>query len=362
MPAPVPLSVLATVDPVLRDAVVMNVLLDAPGTVAVRHDIVETENGGGIRRLVMTADGIVEDVVVPLEHPCTSCAVREDAVPTLRRLAAQGSAAVLLALPVSAESLPAARTLAAETRGGRLARLRLAAVVAAVDGAGFEEDLLGDALLAERDLALTDDDRRAVGEALAAQLGHADVVVVAGDVPPVASDLVDHVRAADSERVDGLDRLDVGALLAHRHDPLAGERRTDPRRAAPARTPGDNGVWTLDLHSDRPFHPERLLDRIEDLGAGPVRGRGVFWVPTRPDSVCVWDGSGGQLSIGGMGEWGRHVPRTRLVITGTGDQQELLREAFEDALVTEDEWRVGLAPWLGSADVLAPWLGDRHPA
>jgi G3E family GTPase len=363
VPAPVPLSVLATIDPVVRDSTIMNLLLDAPGSAVVRHDIVETaEGGGGIRRLVLTTDGVVEDVVVPLEHACTSCAVREDAVPTLRQVVADGCTSVVLALPVSAETLPAARTLSAETRGGGLTRLRMSAVVTALEGSTFEEDLLGDDLLDERGLALTDDDRRAVGEAVAAQVAHADVVLMAGDVPPRTSDLLEHVRAADAARVDGFGRLDARRLFAHRHDPLTGERRTDPRRVQPAHGPTDHGVWTLDLRSERPFHPERLLQRIEDLGAGRVRGRGVFWVPTRPDSVCVWDGAGGQLSIGGLGTWGADRPRTRLVLTGTGDERALLREAFHAALLTQDEWDAGLAPWLGSADVLEPWLGERHHA
>lgn len=108
--------------------------------------------------------------------------------------------------------------------------------------------------------------------------------------------------------------------------------------------------------------PARLLERIEDLRGGRVRGRGAFWVPARPDSVCVWDGSGGQVSIGGLGAWGAVQPQTRLVMTGTGDEQTALREAFQAALLTPGEWHAGLAPWLGSADVLAPWLGEPNQA
>jgi G3E family GTPase len=198
-----PLIVLATVDPVLRDAVVFASVVDHPRAVVLRHDIVDGPDGGGIRRVVVDATGVVEDVLVPLEHACLSCSVREDAVPTLERLARDPRwEAVLLALPVSAESLPVTRALGWGTRrGGGLRSLRLAGVVAAVERDTVEDDLLGDDLLAERGLALTEDDRRSVGEALAAQLGHADVVLVAADGPAddhdsrVASDLIDHVRA-----------------------------------------------------------------------------------------------------------------------------------------------------------------------
>ncbi|MCA5893798.1 hypothetical protein LEP48_10610 [Isoptericola sp. NEAU-Y5] len=38
------------------------------------------------------------------------------------------------------------------------------------------------------------------------------------------------------------------------------------------------------------------------------------------------------------------------------------REAFTAALTTGDETADGGLHWLGRADVLAPWLGDRTPA
>ncbi|GIG36945.1 CobW family GTP-binding protein [Cellulomonas pakistanensis] len=372
-----PLAVLATIDPVLRDSAVFTVVVDRPGTVVLRHDIVDGPGGGGIRRVVVDASGVLEDVLVPLEHACLSCSVREDAVPTLERLARDPRwDAVLLALPVSAEPLPVTRALGAATRrGGVLRSLELATVLTAVDRDTVEDDLLGDDLLDERGIALTEDDRRGVGEALAAQLGHADVVLVAtggseGEQDAdtalddrIASDLVEHVRAADSRRVDGLYSLDVAALFESRHDASAADRRLDPLHAsAVPGAPTGNGVWTLELRSDRPLHPERMVAEVHRLGSGPFRSRGRFWVPSRPDSLCVWDGSGGQLSVGAMGLWHRRAPHTCLVFTGVGEGREQLRAAFEDILMTPEEYAAGLLPWLGREDVLEPWLGSRSAA
>lgn len=362
-----PVVVLTSVDPVEREATLLGLLVDSPRTVAVRHDIRDDEDGGSIRRVVAAAGGVVEDELLPLEHACLSCAVREDAVPTLRRLADDPRwDVVVLALPVSAESLPVVRALGWAMRAGEpLAGLRLADTVATVDLGGFSHDLLGDDLLDERGLALTDDDRRSVGEALAAQVGHADVVLVSGERRdhPVASDLLDHVRAADGRRVDGRHGVRVADLVAHEHRPVVGERRLDPAHVAPvAAAPTEHGVWTLDLRTDRPFHPERLLHDVQRLGSPPVRSRGRFHVPSRPDTLCVWDGAGGQLSIGAAGPWGRRTPDTRIVVTGTGDEAPALREAFADLVLSEAEVRRGYGPWLGRPDVLAPWLGARSSA
>lgn len=361
-----PLAILATIDPLLRDAAVVSLLLDSPTTAALRYDILEDGGAGTIRRTLLDGTGAVEDVELPLEHACLSCAVREDAIPRLRDLARDGRwDAVLLALPVSAESAPVARTLAPATMpGGQLSGLRLSAVVTAVDADTVEANLLGDDLLTERGLGLASGDRRAVGEALAAQLTHADVVAVSGDTVahPVGSDLIEHVRAHDGARVDGLHHLQHATVFGGRHDAAEGEARTDPRLVRASHGPTGAGVWTLDLRSERPFHPDRLLRRIEDLGAVPVRARGVFWVPSRPDSAYVWDGAGGQVGIGVVGPWDGRSPRTHLVVTGCGDEARGITRAFDDALLTEVEWNRGLASWLGRDDVLAPWLGDRRAA
>ncbi|NED95650.1 cobalamin biosynthesis protein CobW [Phytoactinopolyspora alkaliphila] len=42
--------------------------------------------------------------------------------------------------------------------------------------------------------------------------------------------------------------------------------------------------------------PGRLMRSIEQLGTGRVRARGRFWLPTRPQTLCLWDGAGGQSS------------------------------------------------------------------
>ncbi|WP_309133700.1 GTP-binding protein [Cellulomonas sp.] len=366
-PVRTPVVVLSSIDPVERDAVVLGLLVDSPRVVALRHDIHDDEDGGSLRRVVVDASGVVEDETVPLEHACLSCAVREDAVPTLARLAADGRwDAIVLALPVSAESLPVVRALGWAMRPGEpLARLRLADAVATVDLATFEDDLLGDDLLVERGHALTEDDRRAVGEALAAQVAHADLVLVTGDRRdhPVASDLLDHVRAADGRRQDGRYGAALADLVAHEHRPATAERRLDPAHVRPVPgAPTEHGVWSLDLRTPRPFHPERLLHGVHRLGDGRLRSRGRFWVPSRPDTLCVWDGAGGQLSIGAAGPWGTRLPDTRVVVVGTGDEAPALQDAFEDLVLSAAEMRAGLAPWLGRPDVLAPWLGERTSA
>lgn len=116
------------------------------------------------------------------------------------------------------------------------------------------------------------------------------------------------------------------------------------------------GVWRVDLRSDRPFHPERLLADVGRLGAGRHRSRGCFWLPSRPGALGVWDGAGGQLSVGAGGRW-RNDVHTRIVVVGAGRRPDHLEEAFESLLVTTDEMRSRGRFWELFEDGLEPWLG-----
>ena len=78
---PLPLTLLSTLDPVLRDTAVFSMLTDSPGMAAVRHEMVDIAGkGSGIRRLVLDATGVVEDVLChrspaasPVLHTRTRC-------------------------------------------------------------------------------------------------------------------------------------------------------------------------------------------------------------------------------------------------------------------------------------------------
>lgn len=193
-----------------------------------------------------------------------------------------------------------------------------------------------------------------MGEALARQVECADVVVTASAMDVRARALLDHLIEADRDRAQ-LHSLNVADLIARRSSRTA--RRGDLRAVRSTGAPADGGVWTLDLQSPNPMHPERLLDEVHRLGDGPLRSRGHFWLPSRPELACAWDGAGGQLSIGEIGPWRRARPRTRLVITGTDRDPTVLERAFDAALMTDDEVAEGLDRWESVEDGWDEWLG-----
>jgi G3E family GTPase len=353
---PVPTVVVASIDPVLRESAVDGLVSDLCGAVALRVDMYVDQ--GLLHRTVYDTASVIEDAWVPLEHVCLSCAMREEILPTLERIATTlRPAAIHVALPVTAEPMPLVAALRAyepvEVRG----------VVSVFDADRLESDLLGDNLLAERGLAFTTGDRRAVGEVLAHQVEAADLLLTPEPPPARAAALLDHLVDATVRR-QPLHDTDGCDLVAPGRDPeptADDAMRGDLLHVGSTGAAPREGVWTLDLQSWRPLHPRRLLDQVVTLGTGPLRGRGHFWLPTRPTVVCAWDGAGGQLSIGDHGQWPAG-PDTHLVITGTAPDPDALITAFDTALMDDAELARGLARWRGQPDGLDRWLGEQRGA
>jgi len=349
----------ASIDLVARQSFTTGLLLDLPHAIVLSHDFNAEVDGGGLRRVVTDRDGIRYDEQHALDHACLSCAVREDLVPTLFQLVEDGRwHQVVLALPVSADPQTVVSLLQREIHHGRCGRAELASIVSLVDPITLVDDLFGDDLLAERNLALGAVDRRAVGEVLARQIESADLVATSAIAEGTAATLLQHLTMA-VEQPTCWNHLDGNALVQRRLDWTAFKKRTDPLSLPPHAARTDPDVWTLDLTSSRAFHPDRLHERIEDLGRGAFRARGHFWLPTRPDAVCVWDGGGGQLSIGSCGSWNSRRPSTRLVITGLNPvDRTRVADAFADVLLTAGE-TVAARSWAGRSDGFEPWL-DEH--
>jgi G3E family GTPase len=354
-----PLVVVTGVDPDAMDSAMVSLSWDLPHAVAVRHRIDPTSQV--LTRVVSHAGGVLEHHEIALEHACVTCALREDILPTLERLARDDRwGAVVACLPTATEADQLSTVL---TRDTRLARhLRLSSVITALGSERLVEDLLGDDLLHERGLHTNPDDERGVGEVACAQIEYADVLMLTDQPTVEATDLVRALARPDALLLTGADQLDGTDLAARRHQHTRTTAWSSPIFDTEVPPLGASLAWRLDLSSPRPFHPERLLDQIERLGAGRHRSRGCFWVPTRPGAIQEWGGAGGQLSIGHHSTWGRRPPITRLLFTGLGTTPTGLVEAFEDLLITPTETRLDQRSWTVLEDGLEPWLGDIRDA
>jgi hypothetical protein len=66
---------------------VEELLRTVPGAVALHHDLGDAAATGSVARTVRDAEGVMDSGETPLVNDCACCALREDLVPELLRLA-----------------------------------------------------------------------------------------------------------------------------------------------------------------------------------------------------------------------------------------------------------------------------------
>lgn len=349
-----PLVVVSGISPEAVSSLMVSLMWDLPNAVAVQHCI--DPESQVLTRTVSDRSGRLDLHGVPLEHACATCALREDIVPTLESLAKQARwGAIVACLPVGMEAEHLAEILAGDTRLAR--RLKLASVITALDAGTAVDDLLGPDLLAERGLHTGPHDDRGVAEVACQLVEYADVIVTGPDPQPEAVDLIQALTRPDALIVEGPETLDGAAVTTMVHKQMRAAAWSVPlgRDKLPDLTEGS--AWRLDLSSDQPLDPDRLLDEIEQLGSGRHRIRGCFWVATRPGVAQLWKGAGGQVSIGSHSAWGDRQPLTRLVVTGLGAPPVELFASFQSLLGSADSAPHGQLRWAPQEDGLEPWLG-----
>ncbi|MGW4948889.1 GTP-binding protein [Streptomyces parvulus] len=376
-----------------RRATVARLLADVPGSVVLHHDLA-TATAGTVVRTVRDATGVLSAGEAPLVNDCACCALREDLVPELVRLAeAGGTPLAVVELWDSVEPKAMAEVV---TAGG----FTVTGVITAVDPALVLPYLGNGDDLAEGGLAAAATDQRTVADTFARQLEYAPVLALAESLPGSPE--------ADDEDRELLAQLHPTALtvpvgpgaataapaapaaLAEPAAPAAPARPSalaraalagfDVEAAAAAQHPAcallpaeadAHGVTTLVWHRRRPFHPGRLYAALEDLTCAAARSRGRFWLADKADTLLHWDAAGGALCVEGAGPWLASLPDAawdlippvrraaaaldwhpehgdrcqHLVFTSPGLDRDGLARLLESCLLTDAEYAAGRAAW-----------------
>ncbi|MET9507551.1 GTP-binding protein [Streptomyces flavidovirens] len=350
-----------------RKEVVEQLLRRVPGSVALHHDL-STAAEGTVRRTVRDTLGESASGDAPLVNDCACCALREDLVPELERLA--GSGLTRLAVVELWDSVePKAMAEVVVAHGGDV--LDLTAVMTAVDPALLLPYLGCGDDLAEAGLAAATTDQRTVADTWARQLEYAPVLAV---VESEEADEQDEALLAQlhptARRVPAASGELAEAAFAG-FDIEAAADRQHPACALLPQDADDKGVGTLVWHRNRPFHPGRLYEALEDLTCAAARSRGRFWLADRPDTLMAWDAAGGALCVESAGPWLASLPDAawemvppvrraaaaldwhpehgdccqHLVFTSPGLDRGGLEELLESCLLTDAEYAAGRDAW-----------------
>lgn len=367
-----------------RKAAVARLLADVPGSVVLHHDLA-TAVAGTVVRTVSDTTGILSAGEAPLVNDCACCALREDLVPELKRLADAGQTP--LAIVELWDSVEPKAMAEVVTAGG----LTVTGVITAVDPALLLPYLGNGDDLAERGLAAAATDQRTVADTFARQLEYATVLALvdspdaddedrellaqlhptARQVPVTGGHPGDLAGAADGpgEQPAPLSALASAALAGF--DVEAAAAAQHPACALLPAEADAHGVSTFVWHRRRPFHPERLYEALEDLTCAAARSRGRFWLADHPDTLLHWDAAGGALCVESAGPWLASLPDAawdmvepvrraaaaldwrpehgdccqHLVFTSPGLDRDGLEQLLESCLLTDAEYAGGRTAW-----------------
>ncbi|MDT0268520.1 GTP-binding protein [Streptomyces sp. DSM 44915] len=289
-----------------RRATVDALLRAVPRAVALHHDL-RSAAEGTVRRVLRDAGGVLDETSAPLVNDCACCALREDLLPELERVADSGELCALAVVELwdSVEPQSIARVLG--TQGAE--RLALVGVVTAVDPALVLASLANADDLADAGLAAARTDNRTVGDTFARQLEYAPVLaLVEGETAPDAADRALLAQLHPLARVTDPSAAGFLAEVTAGFDATAAAARVHPATALLPQDHDAEGVTTHVWRARRPFHPDRLYAALPDLACAALRSRGRFWLADRTDSLLSWDAAGGALAVDDLGPWLAALP------------------------------------------------------
>ncbi|MGA4801675.1 CobW family GTP-binding protein [Streptomyces lavendulocolor] len=348
-----------------RAAAVERLLTTVPGSVALHHDLTGAAGRGTVTRTVRDATGVLSTDETPLVNDCACCALREDLVPELQRLADAGlTRLAVVELWDSVEPKAMAEVVAA-------AGLTVGSVITAVDPALLLPCLGNGDDLADAGLAAAATDRRTVADTFARQLEYAPVLAVLDGPDADDEDRALLAQLHPTARRVPLPGGDLAAAALAGFDVEAAAAAQHPACALLPQEADAHGVGTYVWHRRRPFHPERLYAALEDLCCAAARSRGRFWLADRPDTLLAWDAAGGALCVEPTGPWLASLPDAawemvppvrraaaaldwdpehgdrcqHLVFTSPDLDREGLAELLDSCLLTDAEYAAGREAW-----------------
>ncbi|MFF9641195.1 CobW family GTP-binding protein [Kitasatospora aureofaciens] len=310
-----PVVVVCGLHEAARRQAVLELLDGCQDAVVLHHDLTEAEDGR-VRRRVRDTSGSLGEAQLPLTNDCPCCALREDLLPELLKIADAGRHRLaVVELWGGSEPHPLVEVIAGGEVEGRCMHeaVEVAGVVTAVDPLRLVPELSVSDQLFEHHLHTCADDERTVAEALSHQIEYASVLAVT------------HTRKAS-----GSAELHAGlAMLRQLHptaryvrlgrDALAGAAlagfgvaqardRVNPALALLPQAADEAGVATLVWERRRPLHPGRLYEALDQLVPAAQRSRGRFWLANRPDLMLAWDAAGANLAVEECGSWLAGLP------------------------------------------------------
>ena len=339
-----------------------------------------------------------EEQLVEMSNGCICCTLREDLLNEVARLAEAGRFDYLLIESTGiSEPIPVAETFQFQGEDGRSLSTvaRLDTMVTVIDAASFLKDYQEAEDLAVRGLALGEQDARTITDLLIDQVEFANVLVInktdlvsPGELATLEAILVKlnpdaRILRAEQGRVPLPALLDTRRFDFERASQAAGWMQT--LRGEESSEADDYGITSFVYRARRPFHPTRWWNAMQLTWPGVLRSKWLFWIASRPDLIGLWSQAGGAGSVRWIGRWYVAMPETEwpddeaehrriegswdaefgdrtqeLVVIGRHMDRISLTSMLDECLLTDEEWRQGLAAWSRAEDPFPRQVNDQE--
>ncbi|MFC3886283.1 GTP-binding protein [Bacillus songklensis] len=333
-----------------------------------------------------------EEKLVEMQNGCICCTLREDLIKEVEKLASLGDIDYIVIESTGiSEPVPVAQTFTYvdENLGIDLSAFcRLDTMVTVVDANRFWHDFASGESLLDRKEATDETDTREVVDLLIDQIEFANVIllnkidlVAEGDVlelKTVLQKLNPEARIIETDHA----RLPLDHVLnTHLFDfEKASQSAGWIKELNNEHTPEteEYGISSFVYRRRLPFHPERLMNWLEDWPVDVVRAKGFIWLASRNNVSGLLSQAGPSIMLQGTGEWIAAYPEeerqqtlqeepellerwhevygdrmTELVMIGIDMNQAEIEKSLDACLLTEEEMK---KDWSSFKDPLPPFV------
>lgn len=259
-----------------------------------------------------------EEKLVEMSNGCICCTLREDLLREVERLAQEGKFDYILIESTGiSEPIPVAQTFTYKDEENKIdlsSLTHLDTMVTVVDAYRFWHDFSSGETLMDRQQALGNDDTRDVVDLLIDQIEFCDVLILN------KSDLVQEEELQKLEsvirklqptaklirtshgKVDPKEILHTGRFDFDQASQGAGWLQELQKEEHTPET-DEYGISSFVYRRHRPFHPERLMNFLENWPEDVIRAKGMIWIATRNEAAYTLSQAGPSIQVGIMGYW-----------------------------------------------------------
>jgi G3E family GTPase len=264
-----------------------------------------------------------DEKLVEMSNGCICCTLREDLMVEVEKLASQNRFDYLLIESTGiSEPIPVAQTFTFTSEDGNIDLSRFSYIdtmVTVVDAYNFLKDFSSSDYLTTRALTNIDGDDRSIVNLLTDQVEFANVIII-NKIDLVSEDNLEELRAiisslnpealllnANESKVGLENVLNTGLFDYEKAEASAGWLKEIENEHVPETE--EFGISSFVFRSNRPFHPERFLNYLnQGFPQNVIRSKGLFWLASRSNQALLWSSAGSSCKADSAGVWWASMP------------------------------------------------------